>query len=84
MQLEIAAANENPPRISPGGPHVVGAITVTSTSVVNSSVASDNRYIVVICDLSMTSRLIVPPAIKCCGKRQENDNTRREAGVAPT
>src|ERR1700694_3945218 len=28
--------NENPPRISPGGPHVVGAITATSTSVVSS------------------------------------------------
>jgi hypothetical protein len=39
---------ENPPKISPGGPHVVGAITATSTSVVSSSVASNKAYIVVI------------------------------------
>jgi hypothetical protein len=46
--------NENPPRISPGGPMSAHTIAATSTSVASSSVMSNAVYIVAICDLTMT------------------------------
>ena len=48
--------NENPPRISPGGPQVVSAIAATVTSAVSSFVASDAAYIGCNCEDSMTGR----------------------------
>jgi hypothetical protein len=47
-------SNENPPRISPGGPQVVSAIAATGTSAVSSFVASDTGYIGGNCEDSMT------------------------------
>jgi hypothetical protein len=49
-----AHQNENPPRISPGGPIPLSAIAATGTSAVSSSVASDTTHIVRNHDDSMT------------------------------